>query len=101
MLAGLRGTDGSVLGNPGRAGRVLRNDYGHWIRGFSQFIGTTNSLEAEFWAIREGLVMARNLGIESMAQLNRYLLTAQPMTSLKRVVYHSSDRNSEMLKHDA
>ncbi|PKI57332.1 hypothetical protein CRG98_022277 [Punica granatum] len=61
-------TDRSASGNLGRAGAggILRNELGRWIRGFALFLGTTNSLVAELWAIHEGLVMAKSLGIRSL-----------------------------------
>ncbi|PKI34385.1 hypothetical protein CRG98_045225 [Punica granatum] len=61
-------TDGSASGNPGHAGArgVLRNELGRCIRGFALFLGTTNTLVAELWAIREGLVMAKSLGVRSL-----------------------------------
>ena len=42
-------TDGSALGNPGRAGGgdVIRDHSGHWIKGYSHALGTTNSFTAE------------------------------------------------------
>ncbi|PKI31128.1 hypothetical protein CRG98_048481, partial [Punica granatum] len=61
-------TDGSALRNSGRAGArgVLGNELGRWIRRFALFLGATNSLVAELWAIREGLVMIRALDIQSL-----------------------------------
>ena len=61
-------TDGSALGNPGRAGGggVIRNHLGHWIKGFSRALGTTNSFIAELWALRDGLIMSKELGISNL-----------------------------------
>ena len=58
-------TDGSALGNPGRAGGggVIRDHLGHWIKGYSRAMGTTNSFTAELWALRDGLIIAKDLGL--------------------------------------
>jgi ribonuclease HI len=61
-------TDGSVLGNPGLAslGGVLRDSNGNWLRGFSHKLGITNSLAAELWGVRDGLLLARDLNIRKL-----------------------------------
>uniref|UniRef100_A0A2N9FQ21 Reverse transcriptase domain-containing protein n=1 Tax=Fagus sylvatica TaxID=28930 RepID=A0A2N9FQ21_FAGSY len=61
-------TDGSVLGNPGPAssGGLLRDCNGNWIGGFSHKLGITNSLAAELWGIRDGLLLARDLNIRKL-----------------------------------
>ena len=58
-------TDGSVLGNSGPAslGGLLRDSNGNWIGGFSHKLGITNSLAAELWGIRDGLLLACDLNI--------------------------------------
>lgn len=58
-------TDGASLGNPGRAGggSVICDHEGTWIRGFSCIIGHTTSVMAEFWALRDGLTLAYQLGL--------------------------------------
>ena len=62
-------TDGSVLGNPGLAGGggVLRDEYGSWIGGFSRRIGIANSFTAELWALRDGLLLCRQLNVQAVA----------------------------------
>jgi ribonuclease HI len=54
-----------VLGNPGLAssGGVLQDSNGNWLRGFSNKLGITNSLAAELWGVRDGLLLARDLNI--------------------------------------
>uniref|UniRef100_A0A2N9H7K2 RNase H type-1 domain-containing protein n=1 Tax=Fagus sylvatica TaxID=28930 RepID=A0A2N9H7K2_FAGSY len=61
-------TDGSVLGNPEPAssGGLLRDCNGNWIGGFSHKLGITNSLAAELWGIRDGLLLARDLNIRKL-----------------------------------
>jgi ribonuclease HI len=61
-------TDGSGLGNPGPAssGGLLRDCNGNWIGGFSHKLGITNSLAAELWGIRDGLLLARDLNIRKL-----------------------------------
>uniref|UniRef100_A0A2N9EFE1 Reverse transcriptase domain-containing protein n=1 Tax=Fagus sylvatica TaxID=28930 RepID=A0A2N9EFE1_FAGSY len=61
-------TDGSALGNPGLAsvGGLIRDSNGNWVRGFSRFIGTTNSFAAELWGLRDGLELARKLDIAKL-----------------------------------
>ena len=57
-------TDGNSKGNTGRAGasRIIRDQWGKWIGGFSNNIGITHSMMVELWAIREGLKYAWNNG---------------------------------------
>ena len=61
-------TDGSTLGNPGpaNAGGLIRDTNGMWIRGFSRYIGTTNSFAVELWGLRDGLDLARKLDISKL-----------------------------------
>jgi len=61
-------TNGSSLGNPGAAGGggILRDALGNWVQAFSRNIGTTTSFMAEIWALRDGLLMCLNLGINAL-----------------------------------
>ena len=61
-------TDGSALGNPGRAGGggVIQDHLGHWIKGFSRALGTTNSFIAELWALRDGLIIFKELELSNL-----------------------------------
>ena len=58
-------TDGPSLGNPGKAGSggLIQNCQGNWIKGFSRSIGVTTSVMAELWALRDGLYLTFQLGI--------------------------------------
>ncbi|OMO49818.1 reverse transcriptase [Corchorus capsularis] len=48
------------------AGGLLRDDAGNWVGGFMLNIGRTSSLCAELWGVRQGLIMARNMGLKSL-----------------------------------
>lgn len=56
------------MGNPGVAGGggVIKNEEGHWIQGFSRNIGTTTSLLAEIWALRDGLNLCISMNLEAV-----------------------------------
>ncbi|KAF7806436.1 putative ribonuclease H-like domain-containing protein [Senna tora] len=60
--------DGSYMGNPGvmAAAGVIRDHLGHWVSGFSKFIGPGNSLAAEFWGLLLGLKLAKDLDIHNL-----------------------------------
>ena len=61
-------TDGASLGNPGKAGGggVIRDSEGRWMRGFARSIGVTTSIMAEFWALRDGLLLAGQIGVQNL-----------------------------------
>ena len=61
-------TDGALLGNLGKAGGggVIRDSSGKWVKGFSRSIGVATSVMAECWAIRDGLTLANQLGIQNL-----------------------------------
>ena len=50
-------TDGSALGNPGRArgGGLIRDSDGQWVKGFTRNIGYAT--KAELWALRDELTL--------------------------------------------
>ena len=58
-------SNGASLGNPGKAGGggLIRNCNGNWVKGFRRKIGVATSIIAEFWALRDGLLLAAQLGI--------------------------------------
>ena len=60
--------DGSALGNPGRAsgGDVIRDHSSHWIKGYSRALGTTNNFTAELWALRDGFIIVKDLGLSNL-----------------------------------
>ena len=61
-------TDGSAMKNPDRAGGggLLRDHDGVWLRGFARGLGYTNSILAELWALRDGLLLAKELGLQHL-----------------------------------
>ena len=61
-------TDGASLGNPGAAGGggILCNDSGSWVRAFVRNIGTTTSVLAKLWALKDGLQMCLNMQINTL-----------------------------------
>ena len=61
-------TDRSVMGNPAMAGGggMIRGQEGEWIAGFARPLRRTNSCMAELWALRDGLLLAKELGINNL-----------------------------------
>nr|POF23069.1 putative ribonuclease h protein [Quercus suber] len=59
-------TDGSVIGNPLKAGEggLLRCNNGEWLAGFT--LGNMSSTIAKLWALKDGLNMAKHMGIDSI-----------------------------------
>ena len=57
--------DGSAMGNPGRAsgGGLIRDFKGRCIKGFTCNIGISSSVEAEVWALRDGLSLCISLNL--------------------------------------
>ena len=62
-------SDGASLGNLGKAGGggLIRDSYGKWIKGYMRYFGINTSIIAEFWALRDGLTLASQLGITHLA----------------------------------
>ena len=61
-------TDGSAMRNPERAGGggLFRHQDGVWLKGFARGIGYTNSILAELWALRDGLLLAKEMRIQQL-----------------------------------
>ena len=61
-------TDGSAIGNPGRAGGggILQDDQGRWIASFSKNIGLSTSFMAELWALSDGLIFCNDLNYSAV-----------------------------------
>lgn len=61
-------SDGSAFENPGRAGGggIISNHDENWVQGYARRLGHTSSLIAELWALRDGLIMARELGLNNL-----------------------------------
>lgn len=75
-------TNSAAVGNPGNAGAggALRDSEGRRIVSFSRFLGTTTSVAAKLWAVRDGLGLARSMGIRNV----EIELGAQPVLDLIR-----------------
>ena len=56
------------MGNLGKAGGggVIRDHRGCWVQGFARKIGNTSNVIAEFWALRDGLTTAAQLGLTNL-----------------------------------
>ena len=61
-------TDGSAMRSPDRAGGggLIRDHDGAWLKGFARGLGFTNSALAEIWALRDGLLLAKEMGIQQL-----------------------------------
>ncbi|XP_075663469.1 uncharacterized protein LOC142633081 [Castanea sativa] len=61
-------SDGASIGNLGNAGAggLIRDHSGNWIKGYMRNIGVATSIIAEFWALRDGLLLASQLGINHL-----------------------------------
>ena len=76
--------DDSAKTNPGkaRAGGVIRDHNGKWLKGFSINLSITSNNIAQLWVVRYGLLMAWELGfrfiyLETDSTLVIQLLTSQ------------------------
>ena len=61
-------TDRFAMKNPDKAGGGgLRRDHdGVWLKGFARGLGFTNSILVELWALRDGLLLAKELGFQQL-----------------------------------
>ena len=61
-------TDGSAIGSTGRAGGggAIRNHEGQWLKGYARPLGGSNSCMAELWALRDGLLLAKEMGLNNL-----------------------------------
>nr|POE82130.1 putative ribonuclease h protein [Quercus suber] len=61
-------SDGVSLGNPEKAGGsgLICESHGNWVKGYTRNIGVATSIIAEFWALRDGLLLASQLGITQL-----------------------------------
>ena len=60
--------DGASFGNPGKAsgGGLIRDHHGSWVKGYMRHIGFTSNIVAEFWALKDGLMLASQLDITQL-----------------------------------
>ena len=61
-------SDGSALGNPGRAGGggLIHNHDGNWVQGYARGLGHTSSFMVELWVLRDGLILAREMRLNNL-----------------------------------
>ena len=61
--------DGTSMGNPGLAGGggFLRDENSNWIGGFARKIGVASSFTAKLWALRDGLLLCRQMNAQAVA----------------------------------
>ena len=45
---------------------MIRNHDRAWLKGFARGLGHTNSVLAELWALRDGLMLAKEMGIQQL-----------------------------------
>ena len=67
-MPGKLNTDGASLGNPGKArgGGIIRDSEGRWVKGFARSIGFTTSIIAELQVLRDGLLLANQIGVQKL-----------------------------------
>ena len=58
-------TDRASLGKSGKVGGggIIRDSEGRWVKSFARSIGFTTSITVEFWALRDGLLLANQIGV--------------------------------------
>ena len=67
-------SDGSTLRNPRRVGRrgaggkggLIQDHDGGWVKGYARGLGHTNSITAELWTLRDGLILAKEMGLNNL-----------------------------------
>ena len=60
--------DGSTFGSTGHVGGggVIRDHDGQWLKGYARPLGCSNSCMAELWALRDGLLLAKEMGLNNL-----------------------------------
>ena len=61
-------SNGASMGNSGKAGGggLIRDSQGKWVKGYMRKIGMATSVEAKFWALRDGLILTSQMGINNI-----------------------------------
>ena len=61
-------SNGASFGNLGKAsgGGLICDHNGKWIKGYMRHIGFASSITAEFWALKDRLLLASQLGITQL-----------------------------------
>ena len=59
---------GLVMRNPKKAGGggMIRSPDGEWLTGYARPLGHTNSCMTEIWALRDGLMLAKDKGLNNL-----------------------------------
>ena len=60
--------DGSAFGSTGHAGGggVIRDHDEQWLKGYARPLGCSNSCMVELWALRDGLLLAKEMGLNNL-----------------------------------
>jgi ribonuclease HI len=79
--------DGSSRGNPGAAGigYCLVDENGHTIKRGGEFIGFATSRVAEYYALKEGIEQAMELGLKSARFISDNLMVVNQMNGIFKV----------------
>lgn len=92
--------DDSVFGDQKRAGGggIIRNNDGDWVVGFVKKFGNVSNNITDLWALKEGLLMAKHLGIDNLcvdldAAFLVYLITNLTVVNLNLEPLLSDCRN--------
>ncbi|MBA0627030.1 hypothetical protein Godav_004584 [Gossypium davidsonii] len=88
-------TDGTVKANFGfvTVGGVIRDHNGKWILGFNRYLGICLVLEAELWAIYDGLDLTLDQGHDKV------LINTNSMEVVWAIQdMHSKDSNSTLIR---
>ena len=83
---------GLAMGNPGLAGGggIIRDKNGAWLARFARAIGTTASVEAELWAVRDGLQLCKTIGIQALkVDLDAKIVVDWLVNPLRANLHHS------------
>ena len=88
-------SDGSSMGNPGRAGGggIIRNEEGKWIKGYARSIGNMTSIAAELWALRDGIQLCLELNLPAVI----IELDAMLVVNLLRSTNHNPNGNNNLV----
>ncbi|KAL0016817.1 hypothetical protein SO802_003886 [Lithocarpus litseifolius] len=112
------------VAHPGLAGGggLLREVNGNWVGGFARRIGTANGYTAKLWALRDGLLLCRQMNVQAVvfeldvraivdvfnhqARANtvvssimddcKYLVTQIPQMSIRHI-YREANRSADWL----
>lgn len=80
------------MGNLGLVGGggIIRDKNGAWLAGFARAIGTATSVEAELWAVRDGLQLCKTMGIQALnVELDARIVVDWLVNPLRTNLHHS------------